>query len=155
MRGASRVTELEQRAAVIDEAMTWLGTPHHNGAAVKGSGVDCGRFPLEVYAACGLIPVTDPGRYSPQFHLNRNEEWYLNLCIKLGKELPDGVLPQKGDFALYKVGRVFSHGAIVLGWPRIVHSYVGTGVIPDYGDRGWMAENKDGTKRPVKFFTLW
>jgi len=150
------MTELEERQAVIDEAMTWLRTPHHNGAAVKGEGVDCGKFPWAVFHACGLLPaIPDDLRYSSQFHLNRDEEWYLKLADKFGKELFCKSVPQKGDFALYKIGRVFSHGAIVIEWPRIIHSYVRVGVCLDLGDNGWMAKNKNGSARPVKFFTLW
>src|ERR1700722_12678550 len=134
-------SELQQRQAGIDEAMSWQRTPHHNGARIKGVGCDCGQFPLAVYEACGLIPSTEPDRYSPQFHLNRTEEWYLGMCQRLGKELPPGAIPQKADFVLYRVGRVFSHGAIVIEWPTIIHSYVKVGVCLDLGDKGWMAQN--------------
>jgi len=135
--------------------MTWLRTPHHNGARLKNVGVDCGQFPLAVYEAVGLIPPTATSRYSPQFHLNRGEEWYLSYCQSLGRELGDGEKPQNGDFAIYKVGRVFSHGAIIIDWPHVIHSYVGVGVSLDLGNKGWMAQNRDGSPRPVKFFTLW
>lgn len=144
------------REAVIKEAETWLRTPHHNGACIKGVGVDCGQFPWAVYHAAGLMPeIPEDLRYSPQFHLNRDEEWYLKFALKFGKELPEGKFPKKGDFALYKVGRVFSHGAIVIEWPLIIHSYVGIGVTIDHGDKGWMAKEKSGKPRMVKFFTLW
>lgn len=145
--------EQEERDSVITEAMSWLRTPHHNGSRLKGIGVDCGQFPLAVYEAAGLIPHTDTGRYSPQFHLSRDEEWYLKLCQQLGREI-DGP-PKRGDFVIYKVGRVFSHGAIVVDWPQIIHSYVNIGVSLGVGNQGWMAELKTGGKRPIKFFTLW
>ncbi len=149
------MTQQEQRHAVVTEALSWQRTPHHNGVRLKGVGVDCGQFPLAVYEAVGLISPTKPERYSPQFHLHRDKEWYLNLCMQLGKELPKSTIPQMGDFVLYKVGRVFSHGAIVIEWPRIIHSYVNVGVSLDLGDQGWMAKNKDGTTRETKYFTLW
>jgi cell wall-associated NlpC family hydrolase len=149
------MSEDKQRQAVIDEAKSWLKTPHHNGARLKGIGVDCGQLPLVVYEAVGLIPHVETERYSHQFHLNRSKEWYLDYCQSLGTELVDGKLPGKGDFALYKVGRVFSHGAIVIEWPLIIHSYVGVGVTIDHGNQGWMAANKDGSPRSIKFFTLW
>ena len=149
-------TETEQRDAVIAEARTWLNTPHHNGARIKGVGVDCGQFPLAVYEACGLIPPTETGTYSPQFHLNKDREWYLELCQKLGKELPEGKKPRRGDFAIFKVGRVFSQGAIIITWPNnIIHSFAGVGVTLGHADKGWFTHNKDGSPRPVKFFTLW
>lgn len=150
------MSEIEQRESVIVEALTWLRTPHHNGAAIKGAGVDCGMFPWSVYHACGLMPeIPADLRYSPQFHLHKDEEWYLKLALANGKELPEGQLPKRGDFALYKVGRVFSHGAIVVDWPVIVHSYVRVGVTIDHGDQGWMAKTRDGKARTIKFFTLW
>ncbi len=148
-------TESEQRDAVIAEARTWIGTPHHNGARIKGVGVDCGQFPLATYEAVGLIPHVEPARYSAQFALNKDREWYLETCQQYGKELPEGKLPQRGDFVIFKVGRVFSHGAIVVNWPHIIHSLSGVGVITDKADSSWFTHMKDGTLRPRKFFTAW
>ena len=139
----------EERDAVIAEALSWQGTPFHNGARIKGAGVDCGQYPLACYAAVGLIPEIKTQRYSEQFMLHRNEEWYRGYCESLGRQLPDGVLPKKGDFALYKFGRIYSHGAIVIDWPRIIHSWTGQGVIQGVGDQGHLLD------REVIFYTLW
>lgn len=147
------MTESEQRADVIAEAATWLNTPHHNGARIKGAGVDCGQFPLAVYSACGFVPEFDTGKYPPDFHLHKDREWYLGLAEKYGKELPEGALPKPADFVLYKIGRIFSHGAIVIEWPRIIHAYVGVGVIYDDGQQGHLGSGKHVKDR--KFFTLW
>jgi cell wall-associated NlpC family hydrolase len=150
------MTEDEQRKSVISEAKTWLKTPHHNGARLKGVGCDCGTFPWMVYCAAGLMPeMPKELRYSPHFHFSRDEEWYLKLAQKYGKELPPGQFPKPGDFALYKIGRVFSHGVIVIDWPHIIHAYIHVGVTLDHADKGWKAVKKDGKPREVKFFTLW
>jgi cell wall-associated NlpC family hydrolase len=149
------MNESELRATVIAEAMSWQGTPHHNGACLKGTGVDCGQFPIAVFEKCGLIPHIETGRYSPQFHLHKDEEWYLKICRQYGRELIKGSIPKPADFVLYKIGRIFSHGAIVVEWPLIIHSYVGIGVTLDHGDRGWMAKLKNGNDRPIKFFSAW
>lgn len=141
--------EDEQRQAVIDEALTWQGTPFHNGACIKGAGVDCGQFPLAIYAKVGLIPKVKTQRYSDQFMLHRDEEWYRGYCESLGTRLLDGKLPQKGDFVLYKMGRIYSHGAIVIEWPQIIHAYVGQGVIQALGDQGFLKD------RDHIFYTLW
>lgn len=147
-------TEQEQRDAVIAEAMTWIGTPHHNGARVKGQGVDCGQFPIAVYAALGLMPDIKPDAYPPDFHLHRDREWYLSIAEKYGKELPEGSKPKRGDFALYKIGRIFSHGAIIEVWPgRIIHAYVGQGVSVADGLQGHLGSKKH--VKAIKFFTLW
>lgn len=145
--------EKEQRNAVITEAMSWLRTPHHNGARVKGEGVDCGQFPIAVYSACGLMPAVDTGSYPHDFHMHRSEEWYLSIAQKYGKEIEvDRV--KRGDFALYKIGRIFSHGAIVIKWPEeIIHAYTGVGVTLAHGLGGHLGDKK--RVKAIKFFTLW
>ena len=56
------MTDLEshQRAAVVAETCSWLGTPYHDRGRIKGSGVDCAMLPAEIYTAVGLIPPLDP-----------------------------------------------------------------------------------------------
>jgi cell wall-associated NlpC family hydrolase len=140
------MTEHEQRQAVITEALSWERTPHHNGASIKGHGVDCGRYPVAVYSACGLIPAIDIPRYSHQFHLHSDVEWYKSIVEAHGS-LVENPLP--GDFALYKIGRIYSHGAIVVEWPRIIHAWIGIGVTQDMGDKGHLANKK------VLFYSPW
>lgn len=137
----------EQRAAVIAEAMTWERTPHHNGACIKHEGVDCGQYPWAVYNAVKLLPPVDKNlRYSPQFHLHKDVEWYKALADKYGKAIAGPPLP--GDFALYKIGRIYSHGAIVIKWPRIIHAAFGIGVTQDDGTQGMVGG------KPVLFYTV-
>lgn len=138
------MTEQEQRDAVIKEALSWERTPHHNGARIKGEGVDCGQFPIAVYSACGLMPAITVPRYSAQFHLHRDTEWYLNIARQYGVEIET---PKRGDFAIYKIGRIYSHGAIVIEWPRIIHAWVHVGVTQDMGDQGHLFD------RSVIFFS--
>ena len=152
----SEIDHQIERESVIAEARTWLKTPHHNGACIKGVGVDCGQFPWAVYHHVGIVPDLQKDlRYSPQFHLNSDEEFYLDLAQKHGRELPEGQLPKKADFVLYRIGKVFSHGAIVLEWPLIIHAAYGIGVTIDHGDKGALPMTKGGKKRDIKFFTPW
>jgi cell wall-associated NlpC family hydrolase len=119
----------DQRAHVVEKAMTWLRTPYHHQAAVKGAAADCAMFPLAVYKECGLIPASyQPPAYSSQWHLHRSEELYLIEIEKVGaeKSLAD-IHP--ADFVIFKFGRTFSHGAIVIRWPLIIHSYIPHGVM--------------------------
>lgn len=143
------MTEQEQRQAVITEALTWQRTPHRNGARIKGVGVDCGQFPIAVYSSLGLMPPIETARYRHDFHLHRDTEWYKSICDANGTPLAEGILPDPGDFALYKVGRVFAHGAIVIKWPRMIHAMVNVGVVQDEGDQGFL-----GDKKRI-FYTLW
>jgi cell wall-associated NlpC family hydrolase len=62
-----------------------------------------------------------------QWHLHRSEELYLRevekFCIAIAGP------PQPGDFVVFRFGRAYSHGAIVLAWPQIIHSYIPRGVL--------------------------
>jgi len=120
-------TEAAQRAAVVAEARTWLNTPYHHRGAIKGVGVDCAMLLIEVYRACGLIPAIDPGHYPPDWMMHRSEERYLGIVEQHATRI-DGV-PLPGDAAVYQVGRCFSHGAIVIDWPLIVHAYLPQRVV--------------------------
>jgi cell wall-associated NlpC family hydrolase len=141
------MTEEEQRAAVIAEAKTWLRTPYHHRAHVKGGGVDCAYLLIEVYHACGLIPSIDPGEYPPDWMMHREEERYLGWVKKFAHEVET---PRPGDIALYHVGRCFAHGAIVVDWPTIIHAYIREkNVQISLGNQGWLEGRK------VKYFSLW
>jgi cell wall-associated NlpC family hydrolase len=107
------------RQQVIAEAITWLCTPYHHEASVKGGGVDCAQFLIEVYAAVGLITRPDVGHYSHDWMMHRSEEMYMGwveqYCIEVDA-------PGMGDIVLFKFGRCFSHSAIVIDYPRIIHA---------------------------------
>jgi len=140
-------SEAEQRAAVVAEARAWLNTPYHHAAQIRGAGVDCAMLPAAVYRAAGLIPDLAVAHYPPDWHLHRDAERYLDIVTAHAREVPAPTGP--GDFVLYRWGRCFAHGAIVLDWPRIVHAVIHVGVVLDHGDAGRLAE------RPRRFFTLW
>jgi cell wall-associated NlpC family hydrolase len=121
------MTEQEQRAAVVKEALSWLGTPHHHHARVKGAGVDCGLILAEVYHAAGVAPAIDPGDYVHDWHLHRDEPIYLRTLEQYASKIEG--LPQPGDIALFRYGRSPSHGAIVIEWPTILHAYIQAGGV--------------------------
>ncbi len=68
------------------------------------------------------------------------------------------ILP--GDIALWRFGRCFSHGAIVVDWPIVIHAYLGRGcALEDAASAAWLSHIGEGRNaqpklRPVKFFTL-
>ena len=117
------------REKVVDEARRWIGTPYHSGARLKRVGVDCGQLLIGVYADAEVIPQGDcePGHYPFDWHLHRSDELYLSWVEKYCDITGDDPLP--GDIAVFKFGRCVSHAGIVLAWPKIIHSYVGLGVI--------------------------
>jgi cell wall-associated NlpC family hydrolase len=117
---------------VVALAKEWLGTPYHHMGRIKGAGVDCAMFPLEVYRAAGLLPGLDIPFYPHDWHLHRSDEIYLKIVESLATEVQ---WPLAGDFVLYRFGRTWSHGAIVLDWPLIIHAVAGRGVILSDGER--------------------
>ncbi len=114
------------RQAIVAEALTWLGTPYHHQAGIKGVGCDCAYLLIRVYRALGLIPEIDPGPYPPDWHLHRNDERYLGWVRRFATAV---ATPRPGDAALWRFGRTASHGGIVVAWPTIIHAYRGQGVV--------------------------
>lgn len=140
-------TEREQREAVLAEARSWLRCPYHHHAGLKGVGVDCAFLVLRVYEACGLVRGVDPGYYPADWFLHRGEERYLSQALAHAREVK---APNPGDLALYRIGRLFAHGAIVVDWPLIIHAHIEARMVTyAEGDRGWL----HGRER--RFFTLW
>ena len=145
------MSEAASRAAVVAEAMTWLGTPYQHRQRLRGVAVDCAGLPLEVYAAVGLIPRTDVGEYSAQWHLHRGEEVYLGWVQRLGpREITAGEV-QTGDFLVYRFGRTFSHGAIALDGQRVIHAVARARQVV-IEDRTTTADLRTAA---VRAFTFW
>jgi cell wall-associated NlpC family hydrolase len=147
--------ELERRERIDAVARSFLGTPFHDRGEVKGpnGGVDCSTFLKLVFVEAGAVAPFDIGPYSPQFFLHQSEERYLNFVLRFAREIAkeEAIF---GDVVLYKIGRCFAHGAIILkpGWPHIIHAHQhGRRVREGDGERVNL-----GTRiRDVKFFSRW
>lgn len=134
------------RAVVLAEARSWLGTPYHHHARVKGAGVDCAQILIAVFAACGLIPEIDTGDYPPDWMLHRDEERYLGFVRRYAAEVE---APAPGDLVLYRVGRCYAHAGIVVDWPVIIHAVRREGVVLADGAQGFLADRKRS------FWSVW
>lgn len=132
------------RAEVIAEALTWERTPFHNHARIKGVGVDCAMFLAEVYHAVApdAVPRIEPGYYPAGWHLHHDENRYINWLLKYTDEFGGPPLP--GDIVMFKTGRAFGHGAIVIEWPNGIHAASADGAIVTKSDltQGWLAPLK-------------
>lgn len=152
--------ETAQRAAVVAAARSWLRTPFHHRARVKGAGADCGTLVAACFEEAGLVPRLELPDYSPQWHLNRHDEHYLALIRAHMGEIDDD--PQPGDVALWRIGRTFSHAAIVVAWPVIIHALWNADVMLDDALRcphlignGTEGEADAGRPRARKLFSYW
>ena len=45
------------RESIVAEARSWIGTPWHHAARVKGVGVDCVGLPVGVLRVCGAVAL--------------------------------------------------------------------------------------------------
>lgn len=132
-----------RRAAALREAATWLGTPYHHMGRVKRAGVDCLTLLAEIYHAAGVIGHVELPFYPPDWHLHRDAERYLEGLMRYAREV---ARPQPGDVAVFRFGRCFAHGAVVTGWPGLIHAWHSGGVIRADASQLQLAG------RPVKFF---
>lgn len=115
------------RNEIVQEALSWEGTPYHHQAGLKGVGVDCAYFIGHVAKNIGLIDefVVEP--YSNQWHLHNKEEKMLNILDNFGCKI--SYEPKAGDILAFKYGRVCSHLGILLDDYRFIHSSLPHGQV--------------------------
>jgi cell wall-associated NlpC family hydrolase len=147
------MNEEAARDAVDRVARTWIGTPYHDCAEVKGAGCDCATLLKCVMVEAGLLEDFKIEPYSPQHFLHSPVERYLGHVTAFAREIPLERV-KHGDIVLYKVAKAFAHGAIVIkpGWPHIVHAHFAARCVR----RGF--GNAVHLGKPilaVKFFSRW
>ncbi|MFI5230059.1 MAG: hydrolase [Gemmatimonadales bacterium] len=130
-----------ERAAVVAEARSWLGTPFHHAARIKGAGVDCAQLLLGVYAGLGLVEELNVGRYAPDWFVHQPRApgslgILLDVITRECVERPlSHVTP--GDILVFAYGRAPSHAAIVTATAPpsplllVIHSFRASGVQED------------------------
>lgn len=124
------------RNRVLKIARSWVGTPWEHQARLKGVGVDCAQYLCAVFEEAGLIPHVDPRPYPRDWHFHRDDERFLRW-LKLYADEVDK--PARGDVAVFRFGRTFSHGAIVVKWPVLLHCYIGDVVREQDAGQGHLA----------------
>jgi cell wall-associated NlpC family hydrolase len=102
--------EGDQRRFVVREARSWIGTPYHPQADIKGAGVDCGMLLVRVFVDTGLCAPFDPRPYADDWYLHRSEERYLGFIFDRTKEVAS---PLPGDVMVFRYGRCYAHGGVV------------------------------------------
>ena len=136
------------RKAIVAEAISWINTPFHHAARVKGAGVDCANLLVAVFAAVGLVPDVLLEHYPPDWHLHRDEGRFLAVLSQYADPLPAGESPLPGDIAMFTYGRQAAHGAIVVGWPVVCHAWRDVGnVVLTEADNGPLGKRFAGFYR--------
>lgn len=139
-----------QRAAVVDEAKSWIGTPYRGWSCLKGAGVDCGQLLYGVFRACELVPALElPKDYSLQVAQHRASTEYIDILAQYFHEIPEEEV-KPGDVVVYKLGLAYAHAAIVVTWPDyVIQAGYSHGVVGAHGSKSpaWRLNER-------KFFTL-
>ena len=124
------------RDAVIAEARSWLGTPWHHQASLKGVGCDCIGFVRGV-ALPFVGEVTIPLDYPETWHLYRAEpRMYLGFKAHAHEIDVTDVLP--GDILLFGAGKGPAHHcAYVAPGDGLIHCYREAGKVVEHGFSPW------------------
>ena len=122
------MSEVEERAAVVTEARTWLRTPFQMNGMVKGAGVDCLRLVWRAFIDAGVLP--DPGfdpwpHHSDQMSQHSTEETYVKYVEQYAEHVERAV-PFPADIVLFRrmpEDLCFAHAGLVTAWPRVIHVF--------------------------------
>jgi cell wall-associated NlpC family hydrolase len=141
-----------QRRAIAREAQSWIGTPYHPQADIKGAGVDCGMLLVRVFVDTGLCEPFDPRPYADDWYLHRTEERYLGFIFDRTKEVE---APLPGDVMVFRYGRCYAHEGIVTDASplAIVHAFQPAGFVIEE-DVGGNVLLSAPARRP-RFFSYW
>lgn len=126
MSGITKAT----RNAVVEEALSWVGTPYHDMACLKGVGVDCAMLVFGVAKAVGLTDKepSDLPKYSPSMHVF-NKSFLLDEITKFGCiEVPLNKA-QPGDILLFEYHHTIAHAGIKVSDNEVVHAVKRPGLV--------------------------
>lgn len=131
-----------QRAQIWQTALTWLGTPFHDLACLKGprGGVDCGQFIVGVAKELGVLPFTwKCPVYSPERQLHQREDMMSPILASCGCTPVPWEARQAGDVVTFCIGLTISHAAFLLPGNELVHAVVDKGVVRQPLQGSWVA----------------
>ena len=100
---------------VVEEAMSWLGTPYAYGAAEKGKATDCSGLVMVVFD--NVMSVKMP----------RNSAKQAEFCMEL-----EDALVGAGDLVFFAIGgdkNKISHVGIMIDGEKFIHASASKGVI--------------------------
>ncbi len=151
--GGAHMTESEGRAALVETAKLWLGTPYNEAPPpLRGIGANCATLMWAIYRDAGVLPkeAPMPRWYSPQLHIHSPEERLIESIKQCGGALilEDQVKP--GDVVAYLTGRSHGHLAMIIEWDRkIIQTHKATGAQYGHGREGRLS----GVR--LEFYSLW
>ncbi len=135
------------REDVVRVARTWLRTPFHHQARVRGHGVDCGNLVAEVGAELGLMSSLEPGELRYSRRPNPNQ---MRAVIAKYLDPVEGREPLPGDVVW--MGWQGPGVPMHLGILTLLH---GAGILHAYADAGQVVETAVPPNMWVKVHSVW
>jgi cell wall-associated NlpC family hydrolase len=133
-----------KRSEFIELARTWIGTPYHDQARLKGVGADCIGYIVGLVSEATGRHITAPinyGRYpSPAIALQGIRDSGECEPIEFAQALP-------GDIVYMRIAREPQHFGIVSEAGQIIHCTETTGVV-EVNFAHWMREKVMFVFRP-------
>ena len=134
----------EQLMELHREVESWLGTPFHPHARIKGVGASCQSFAAELYTRCGFPVPALPLISLRHFRVHRESAIARFIDGELADrfapaKLPPDRIPAAGDFLHFEFSDC-EHCGVSLGDWQFAHAHIRRGVVisslqdPTYGD---------------------
>jgi len=137
------------RERIVETARSYIGTPFHDGAQLKGIGIDCANLLAAVFKEAGAIDDIPIEPYPPQIFIHSAEEAFLAYLERYLHRVDENSVGP-GDVVIWKMGRSYGHAAFILDWPQIIHAWKpARAVIRD------SALISDLNQRPRLFYSAW
>lgn len=123
---------------VVETARTWINTPFHHQARLKGVGCDCVGLILGVAWELGLTEFDSK-------HYGRIPDGQL-LVELLHEHLTPLTEPELGSIALFRIRRHPQHLGLITGTEplAVIHAYQGIGKVAEHFLDNFWAERVIG-----------
>ncbi len=142
----------DRQRRLVEVARSWLGTPFHPHAAIRGVGVDCVHLLAEIYRETGLFA----GYELPRYTMGGGDHADVSLVISWLEAHPrfrriDLAFEAlaAGDLVTFRLGRVAHHVGLVLGDRTFLHAIRDCGVLESRIDEKTYARRLLQAYRPV------
>lgn len=115
-------------------ARSWLNTPFHAHACVRGAGVDCVHLCAAIYIECGLMEIFNPPRYTLDGgkHAPASLVMAWLACSPQFQRLGQPFQPLSGDLVCFAfgAGRAWHVGTVLNpGTGEFIHALADVGVV--------------------------
>jgi len=117
------------RAAIVDAARTWIGTPYHHQASLRGVGTDCLGLVRGIWRDVYGVDAEQPPAYSRDWAEAADCETMLDAAAR-HLEAIAALEIEPGDAVIFRLrtGAVAKHAAIVATPATMIHAMEGAPV---------------------------